>query len=237
MVQGRVPEWNALERLRNSAPPELSHAALMAWTIAWQMPKASVKLGEQAPLMLFDSDGLQMASGSETSNYHADILKEVGTELVIDACAGIGADAIAFARAGLNVIACELNPIRCEFLKANILALGLERQVECVNADAFDLNIPANAAIFLDPPRRSESSKWGGQDLADAMMRHFAAKHSGGLLVKLSPAADLALAQQFDASMEIISSGGECKEALLRFGSTQEGIKAKHFGDFTACSR
>ena len=229
MVPG-IAAHNALARLAALAGAHLSPdvarlAAALAWTQATLRKRAVEKLGEEiGSVILFDSDGLQMSSGIVTARYHAELALRSRAEFVVDMTAGVGVDSLVFARAGVSVIAYEINPARAALLSANVERFGLSDKIEVRQANSledkrFSRAALQNACVYLDPPRRDGASRWGGADMADAMLRHALQRSPAGVLMKLSPAAERAMGKKFDADMEYISVDGECREALLRWGA------------------
>ena len=219
---------NALARLAALAgghlPAETARiAAALAWTQATLRKRATEKLGEEiGSAILFDSDGLQMSSGIVTARYHADVALGSGAHTIVDMTAGIGADSIAFARAGMSVVAFEVDAARAALLAANVERFGLTGQIEVRQASSLDdagLSGAAlqNTCVYLDPPRRGSVSRWGGADVADAMLQHAIRQSPSGILMKLSPAAERTLGKNINSDLEFISVDGESREALLRW--------------------
>lgn len=79
-------------------------------------------------------------------------------DVVIDACAGCGGNAIGFARAGAEVIAIEPDASRLAMARHNASIYGVRDRIEFVQGDARAV-LPGQAAdlVFLDPP-------WGEPD-------------------------------------------------------------------------
>ncbi len=231
MVPGTAAH-NALARLaalaRARFSPDVARLiAALAWTQATLRKRAVEKLGEGiGSAILFDSDGLQMSSGIVTARYHAELALRSGAEFVVDMTAGVGVDSLVLARAGLSVIAYEINAARAALLSANVERFGLSgkievRQASSLNDERFNSAALQTACVYLDPPRREGASRWGGVDAADAMLRHALQQSPAGILMKLSPAVDRALGEKFYADTEYVSVDGECREALLRWGEAR----------------
>jgi len=79
----------------------------------------------------------------------------IKADQVIDAFCGIGGAAIAFARAGKDVLAIEIDPQRLEMARHNARMFGVDRKVNFQLGDALDILQKSSAALYLDPP-------WGG---------------------------------------------------------------------------
>lgn len=71
-----------------------------------------------------------------------------------DLCCGIGGDAIALARAGIEVLAVDRDPLTAEVARANAEALGLTALIEVRCADVTDIDTSPCDAVFVDPARR-----------------------------------------------------------------------------------
>src|SRR5215218_1291069 len=95
----------AATRLRARFGPELAAAAASQVELR---RLARAKFGDMANRMFFTRGGLEQASRPEVADYHAHRLAAEGVRRVVDFGCGIGADAMAFARAGLKVVAVQL---------------------------------------------------------------------------------------------------------------------------------
>jgi hypothetical protein len=72
---------------------------------------------------------------------------------VVDACSGAGGNAIGFARAGLHVIAIELDARRLAAARHNAMLYGVADRIAFVQGDARELATEQRAALwFLDVP-------------------------------------------------------------------------------------
>ncbi len=101
------------------------------------------------PLELVTSDGVQQSTPLAVARRRAQRLAEAGLRRVIDAGCGIGVDAWAFAQAGLDVIAYEIDPTTAQVARANLREFGVEvRQRDVVS------NLPSDTAMYVDPARR-----------------------------------------------------------------------------------
>jgi predicted RNA methylase len=72
---------------------------------------------------------------------------------VLDLCAGAGGNAIAFARAGLHVVAVERDAARLAMLAHNARVCGVDAQIDRVCGDAIEAARTGDAdVLFIDPP-------------------------------------------------------------------------------------
>jgi SAM-dependent methyltransferase len=129
--------------------PRLAASAL---TQAVLRRRARMKFGPDAERLLFTRTGLEQATRAVVANRRAERLKAAGATRVADLGCGIGADTIAFARAGLAVVAVERDPASAAIAEHNVRALGLAADVSTVDATGVDLS--GVDAVFCDPARR-----------------------------------------------------------------------------------
>lgn len=144
----------AASRLRAAHGPEIAAAALHQASLR---RRARSKFGEPAAGLFFTRDGLEQATRPAVAAHHATRLREAGATRVVDLGCGIGADAMAFADAGLEVVAVERDPATAAVAAAN---LGERGRVICGDAEqlAAGLLTPGTAA-FCDPARRTGSGR------------------------------------------------------------------------------
>jgi len=149
----------AATRLRTRFGPELAAQALHQVSLR---RRARVKFGEAAAEMFFTRPGLEQATRPEVADHHARRLAAAGARRVVDLGSGIGADALAFARAGLEVLAVEIDPETVQVTRANLAGRGT-----ALCADAADVvaGLAPADAVFLDPARRGDSGRlWRVED-------------------------------------------------------------------------
>ncbi|MET8634990.1 methyltransferase domain-containing protein [Streptomyces sp. NPDC057746] len=223
-VRGTAPaqELAVATRLRRAHPADLVSAALAQ---ARLRERAAAKFGpEDAGRMFFTANGVEQSTRAAVAAHRARRLRELGATSVADLCCGIGGDAIAFARAGIRVLAVDRDPLTAAAARANAEALGLSALIEVREADVTDVDVSAYDAVFVDPARRggrgrifdpeaySPPLSWA---VATALTApHAALKVAPGIPHEAVPTA---------AEAEWISDGGDVKEAVLWFG-TQPGL-------------
>ena len=145
--------------------PEASPAALAAaLTQARLRVRARDRLGSQADQFLFTATGLEQATRPQVAHRRARRLQAAGIEHIVDAGAGLGFDAIEFARAGMRVDAVEIDPATADLLAANVRACGVDHLVRVVVADVRDLKLGPADACFADPARRSGDRRLNDPD-------------------------------------------------------------------------
>lgn len=237
----------AQERLAALADADLSEARtlpLLASLRADFAPDEAAALLDQARLrrraagkftqpeqLLFSDEALQQASSRAVALYRAQqiavALEQTHTRpRVADLGCGIGADTIALAETGLDVLAVERDPLRARIARHNVAALGLAARVRVVTGDwtALDFSGERIDAAFVDPSRRSgERRIFDVQEMDPPLAAIVAlAGQLDALAVKTLPGiADSDIPG--DAEVEFISERGQMKEALLRFGRLRTG--------------
>lgn len=174
--------------------------------------KAISKFPERAENLAADREGVEMASSARAAAYKA--VRFAGIlgpgARVVDACCGIGGDAMAMVEAGLSVTAIDLDERRawmagfnagCETLAADVLAWS---------GDA--------AGIHADPSRRA-----GGQRTRAAEAFEPALTPLMGVVgrarvgaIKLHPGVDASSLPP--GELEVISEGGRLTQAVLWTG-------------------
>ncbi|MFN8176694.1 MAG: hypothetical protein U0167_02140 [bacterium] len=179
--------------------------------------RAGAKLPEAARL-LFERVPLEQATSPACAARHAACVPAGAA--VVDAGCGLGADSYAFARAGCRVIALERDPFRAKLARHNLGVLAGESSRSLV-ARGEAARLPARGdALFLDPDRRASGRRQASLATSSPSWSEIAAllPRFARALVKAPPAlADDEIPPE--CAVEFLSEGGECKEALLRFGA------------------
>ena len=174
-----------------------------------------------ADRLFFTAESLSQATSPTIAAFHASRLALFGT--VVDLGCGVGIDAIAFAEAGMYVLAVERDPARLRFARANAEVCGVSERITFVLGDVTTLDWQADAA-YWDPARR-ESGPDGHRVSRHAdryepplsFLETIRERVKGGL-VKLSPALPDDVLQSLNATVRFLSEGRECKEACVLWG-------------------
>ena len=205
----------AASRLRAGHGPEVATAALHQASLR---RRARTKFGADAGRLFFTRDGLEQATRPAVADHHAARLRAAGARRVVDLGCGIGADALAFLRAGLEVVAVERDPDTAAVARAN---LGPAATVLCADAEevAAELLTPGVAA-FCDPARRSARGRlWRVEDFTPSwafVTALLAGDRPAG--VKLGPALPHSLVPE-DVEAEWVTAGHDTVEVTLWAGS------------------
>ncbi len=201
-------------------------------------------------LTFFTAKGLEQASGAAAADERAARFQRlVGpgkAPVVWDACCGIGADALALGRAGLNVFATDLDAESARCAAGNFLLAGLaETTVAAGVADAakglplrgpLRSESPSDSRPILglfDPDRRRDGVRslrpgdWSPSlDVTLAQCSQL-----DGACVKLAPGVDmedLMIEDQPGLRVSWVSVDGEMKEIDLWLGSLGADLSLIH---------
>lgn len=132
--------------------PDPARAAA-ALTQARLRQRAVARLGDDARRMYFTPEALEQATRTRVATHRASRLALARPGTVVDLGCGLGADLVAFARAGLTAAGVDVDPVRVAVARANLEALGLPGAVQV--ADATGVDVSAFGAAYVDPARRS----------------------------------------------------------------------------------
>lgn len=206
-----------LTRWRTRESAERVNAAVR---IAATRRRAAPKFANAAA-MWFDATGLEQSTAEAVARHKAMRFAPAG--VAFDLCSGIGSDSIAIAAAGPGVISVDLDPASNRRTLWNAAAYGVAEKILAVRNRAQATPMPPSAWAHIDPDRRAGRSvrakSLEGYEPGVAFLQSVARSQPGGAF-KLGPASDFATA--FDDpsfEIELISLGGECKEATVWFGA------------------
>lgn len=217
-VAGGDPLAAAAALRSTGMPPALAAAAL---TQAELRRRAVGKFGPPAAGMFLTRAGLEQATRRPVADRRADRLRAAGVRALADLGCGLGADALAAARAGIRVYGVEADPVTAAMAAANAEAAGLAElfTVECGDATAFDVG--RVDGVFCDPARRRAGT---GRRIFDPNAYSPPWDFVVGLaervpytVVKVAPGIDHALIPA-GAEAEWVSADGDLVEAALWCG-------------------
>jgi hypothetical protein len=199
--------------------PGLAAAAL---TQAVLRRTAQAKFGPDADKLLFTRTGLEQATRAVVANRRAERLAASGAKTVTDLGCGIGADTIAFARAGLAVHAVDQDPAKTSLTGYNLHALGL-RFTRLSTMDATRVDLSDVDAVFCDPARRKGSRRVFDPTAYQPPWDFVAALPSRvpRTVLKLAPGIDHGLLPE-GAEGEWVSVDGDVVEATVWCGPLAE---------------
>ncbi|AEW96010.1 MULTISPECIES: class I SAM-dependent methyltransferase [Streptomycetaceae] len=210
-------------RLRREHPAELVSAAL---TQARLRRRAAAKFGADADRMYFTPDGVEQATRTTVAEHRAARFARLGVGRVADLCAGIGGDAIALARAGIEVLAVDRSPLTCAVARANAEALGLADRIEVRCADVTEVDTAGYDAVFVDPARRGGRGRIFDPEAYSPPLSWAveAARTTSFAALKIAPGVPHEAVPD-DAEAQWVSDRGDVKEAVLWFG-TRPGARS-----------
>ncbi|WP_374954464.1 SAM-dependent methyltransferase [Microbacterium sp. MYb62] len=193
--------------------------------------KAVAKFGPFATRMLFTRAGLEQATRLGVAARHAQRIRHAGLTGVADLGCGIGGDSLAFAGAGLDVLAVDADEVTAAIAAYNLAPFGESAAVRHGTAeDAFAaLEDTGTRAIWMDPARRtsghSETKRVTADDYSPSLDWAFdvAARTPTG--IKLGPAHDRD-ALPADAEAQWVSADGSVVELVVWSGAlAREGVR------------
>src|SRR5699024_11867474 len=143
------------EKMRKKGiDPELAAGVL---TQSRLRAKAQTKFGDFASGMLFTPDGLEQATRLSVAALHAQRFRAAGIRHVADLTSGIGADAMAMASLGLDVLAIDNDEATAAIATVNLRHFP---SVKVVHADSLTYSLPDSVGgLWADPARRSGDRK------------------------------------------------------------------------------
>lgn len=189
----------------------------------------------------------EQASNEAVARYHASLV--ASRSPILDLTAGLGIDDFEFAKSGLYVTSCEIDPLKCEALRHNADILGLRERIKVENCDSIEYLQGCSGkfdVIFADPARRSSTGN-RVHALADCrpdIMAHMNMIHDKAprLIVKASPLLDISLIRNTVDNLvkiHLVCFRGECKEVLMEISPDKiyEGITVVDIDWETVISR
>ncbi|MFR0357724.1 THUMP-like domain-containing protein [Streptomyces sediminimaris] len=226
-VRGTAPadELAVATRLRRAHPAQLVAAAIGQ---ARLRQRAAAKFGAaDAERMFFTPNGVEQSTRASVAAHRAQRLRELGVTSVADLCCGIGGDAVAFARAGIRVLAVDRDPAAAAAARANAGALGLGELIEVREDDVTRVGTDGYDAVFVDPARRGGRGRVFDPEAYSPPLSWAveAARGAPHAALKVAPGIPHEAVPQ-DAGAEWISDGGDVKEAVLWFGTRPGAVRA-----------
>jgi hypothetical protein len=220
-----VDDLAVATRLRRSHDVGLVSAALGQ---ARLRQRAVAKFGvEDAERMYFTPEGVEQATRTSVAVHRAGRFRALGVERLLDLCGGIGGDALAMARAGIEVLAVDRDPLTCAVARANAEALGLADRIEVRCADVTEVDTAGYDAVFVDPARRTGRGRTFDPEAYSPPLSWAlgAARTVPFAAVKVAPGIPHE-AVPADAEAEWVSDRGDVKEAALWFGTAPGTVRA-----------
>lgn len=213
--------------------------------------KAEPKFGGFAERMLFTRAGLEQATRLGVAARHAGRMRGAGISRVADLGCGIGGDSLAFAGAGLDVVAVDADEVTAAIAAYNLAPFGEDATVQHGTAEDFvsanfadvhDLRTNSadssedaahlrskRTAIWLDPARRttghSETRRVTASDYSPSLDWAFDLASRMPTGIKLGPGHDRGSIPA-DVEAQWVSADGSVVELVLWSGAlAREGVR------------
>lgn len=178
--------------------------------------RAVAKFGADASRMFFTREGLEQASAAEVATHRAERARASGCESVLDLCCGVGADLLAFARAGMAVTGVDADPLMAAIATANLVSLGLAGRVSVGSAQQQVRH--GHDLAFADPARRSSAGRRFDPRSSSPPWPFVQELLAGRAVVKVAPGIPHSLVPA-GVEAEWVSLDGQLKEAALWSGA------------------
>jgi hypothetical protein len=213
----------AVSRLRAAGhPPDLVSAVVGQ---AHLRTKATAKFGEFAQRMLFTRAGLEQATRLGVAARHAQRLRAAGITAVADLGCGIGGDALAFAGAGLDVLAVDADEVTAAIAAYNLAPFGSDvhhgTAEDAYGSLSDESPVSDTRAIWMDPARRtsghSETRRVSADDYSPSLDWAFDVASQVPTGIKLGPAHDRD-ALPDDCEAQWVSADGSVVELVVWTG-------------------
>ncbi len=197
-----------LTRLRKTLSPSEAGAVLTTLRLRH---KARLKFPRHAADMLFTKSGLEQASHPWARRYRAGLIE---SQKVLDLCCGIGADSLAFATAGREVLGLDIDPVTVAIARHNSAVAKRRASFAVADVRAYD---PAGFdCVFFDPSRRDEQGRRIRQtERYQPPLSLIADCNAKEVILKLAPGVDLRQLAAYGGQVEFISVAGRLVEAIL----------------------
>lgn len=173
---------------------------------------------KHAERLFLTADSLAQASSEGIAAFHARCFADCTT--VLDACCGVGRDALALAEAGKQVTAVDTDPARLCFARANAQVYGLAERIDFICADVTALEGRWDGAFF-DPARRDGGTRFSADAERYQPPLSFLTElqaRSRKVVAKLSPALPDETLASLGGQLLFLSEERTCKEACVVLG-------------------
>lgn len=207
--------------------PDLAAAAVAQVGL---QARAVERMGPDVTDWLWTPAALEQATRPPVAARRAARVARSGARVVADLGCAAGADTIALARAGLRVIAVDLDADVLAAAEHNASVAGVSDRIEFRHADALSVDLTGVDVVMVDPARRDANGRrlmkpeqWSP---TYSSVLELSARVPG-LVAKLAPGIEHALLPP-DSDTEWVQDGADLVEACLWTGtlSTHTGRSA-----------
>jgi SAM-dependent methyltransferase len=170
--------------------------------------------------MWFERTGLEQATAELVARHKARRFTDRALT-VFDLCCGVGGDTLALA-VGADVVAVDSDQGMCRRTRWNAAVYGVAERVAVIRSRTETVALPSGAWVHIDPDRRVRSLARAKRLEAYTPGLDYLlplARSASGGAIKVGPASDFDdhfSDERFE--VELVSLGGECKEATVWFG-------------------
>ena len=211
-------ELRLQKELRSQYPEALVRCGLLLVDLR----KRGADKFSRADRLWFDRVGLEQATSEPVARHKAARFQARAAQAPVwDLCCGIGADTVVLAEQH-SVAAFDLRDAACTFARLNLAACGVTANATVHRGDVQEMSLEGKI-IHVDPDRRAATGRAKRIEHYQPplpWLQDLATKAAGGAM-KLSPASNFG-GKFPETETELISLDGECKEAVIWFGSLRE---------------
>jgi len=208
-----------LQALRASFGADLAAAAIET---AMLRARGAAKFS-RADRMFFTREALEQATAEAVARHRA--ARYTNAPHVWDLCCSIGGDLIHLAGDARRTTGLDLDPLRLRMAAWNATVYGVDGQIALREHNVEHWECPPGATIFFDPGRRRADRRiFDPRDYQPPLSTlETWLPRAGGIGVKVAPGIDYDRLPWDTCEVEIVSLGGEVKEAVLWFGDLARG--------------
>lgn len=218
LEDGATGELRLQAELRQEFPDDVVRSAFALHELR---RRARAKFS-RADRMWLTRRGLEQATSEIVACHKAGRFCDANTQSprpIYDLCCGIGGDTLALAACG-DVIAIDRSPTSCLLTEWNsdVYEVGDRVRVECRSAEQLGR---CDGLLHVDPDRRTgrrgRSRRVEDYEPGLELLQEFMNEFPGGA-IKVGPASNFG-GKFPGAEIELVSVHGECKEAIVWFGT------------------
>lgn len=220
-----------LERdpLKVALDKTLPHARVVATQVKY-LARARHKLPSLYKVAaIIPGRGFEQSSSEQTA-----AAKPLEGDSLLDLTCGLGIDSLGFAKRFKRVVAIERDDVLADVVRENMHRLGVNN-VEIVTSTAEEYLSSCKEHfdwVYIDPDRRSAEGKKlvRLEDCSPNVVELYDKMRGVGdkIAIKNSPLFDVEEAFRLfpEASVEVVSLAGECKEVMIYIGTAEAQIAA-----------